>query len=139
MLVFKNGLLLKYYSSFQKDDKLHAQTRACSVPQIESLLIRKTPVLKRIQRAEARRELKRFLLQNLYQHPRVLRMTRKAEAVLADLYRVFRSQPALLPQAVRERTELETETRVIADYVAGMTDRFAMAEHRKLLDPHEPI
>ena len=83
--------------------------------------------------------LKRFLRENLYHHSHVLRMTRKAEGVVADLYGLFRDNPGLLPLGVRRRFDLESEPRVIADYVAGMTDRFAMAEHRKLLDPHELV
>lgn len=86
-----------------------------------------------------RLRLKRFLRESLYHHPRVLRMTRKAERVVEDLYRLFRENPALLPIPVRRRFRNECEPRAIADYVASMTDRFAMAEHRKLLDPHELI
>ncbi len=83
--------------------------------------------------------LKRFLMENLYQHPHVLRTTRKAEQVLRELFETLRETPALLPRAVRDRFGDDGEARAIADYVAGMTDRYAMAEHRKLLDPHESI
>jgi dGTPase len=86
----------------------------------------------------AKLKLKRFLMENLYQHPRVLGMTRKAERVVGELFTTFAEIPSLLPRAVRDRFGDEGPERAIADYVAGMTDRFAMAEHRKLLDPHEP-
>ncbi|MCZ6464079.1 MAG: deoxyguanosinetriphosphate triphosphohydrolase [Proteobacteria bacterium] len=76
-------------------------------------------------------ELKRFLLENLYQHPQVLHMTRRAEVVVGDLYRVFRGHAGLLPETVRQRFADEGEARAVADYVAGMTDRFATAEHEK--------
>jgi dGTPase len=66
-------------------------------------------------------------------------MTRKSEGIVEDLFRVLSDDPGLLPGTVRERFELEGGPRAIADYVAGMTDRFAMSEHRKLLDPHESI
>jgi dGTPase len=82
--------------------------------------------------------LKRFLLERFYQHPRVRRMTRKAEGVIADLFRVYREEPDLLPPGAEVRREAEGDARAVADYVAGMTDRYAMAEHRRLLDPHEP-
>ena len=82
--------------------------------------------------------LKRFLSENFYNHPRVLRMTRKAEWIVGDLYRVYHDDPMLLPARVRERFHTESPTRVTADHLAGMTDRFAMTEHRKLLDPHAP-
>ena len=82
--------------------------------------------------------LKRFLSENFYHHPRVMRMTRKAEWIVGDLYRVFSDDPLLLPRRIRDRFRDEPPARVTADYLAGMTDRFAMAEHRKLLDPHAP-
>ncbi len=88
--------------------------------------------------AAAKAELKAFLHEHLYHHPRVVRMTRKGERVLADLYRVYREDPRLLPEHVRERFAEDGEARATADYVAGMTDRFALVEHRKLLDVHEP-
>lgn len=85
------------------------------------------------------RALKRFLHRNLYQHHRVVRMSRKAERILEDLYGIYRNDPAQLPPQVLRRFETYGEGRAVADYVAGMTDRFALAEHRKLLDPHEPV
>lgn len=81
--------------------------------------------------------MKRLLHDRFYNHPRVLRMTRKAEWIMGDLFRVYRQDPSLLPSRVRERFASEPEARVTADYIAGMTDRFAMEEHRKLLDPHD--
>jgi dGTPase len=81
----------------------------------------------------AKRALKRFLYDHFYNHPRVAERIREAEAVVADLYRELRSRPAGLPAGVRERFGLEGEARAIGDYVAGMTDRFATTEHRRLL------
>jgi dGTPase len=91
-------------------------------------------------RAELAREklaLKRLLHERFYQHPRVRRMTAKAETVLADLFRIYRREPDLLPDWLAGRRATEGDARAVADYVAGMTDRFAMSEHRRLLDPHE--
>ena len=56
---------------------------------------------------------------------------------MSDLFQVYREDPSLLPVAVRGRFDSESEVRVIADYIAGMTDRYAIEEHRKLLDPHD--
>jgi len=86
----------------------------------------------------ARRELKSFLSQNFYHHPHVLRRTRKAEWIVGDLFKTYRDDPLLLPAHVRTRFVREGEYRAISDYIAGMTDRFAMDEHRKLLDPFTP-
>lgn len=84
----------------------------------------------------AKRELKSFLSQNFYHHPDVLRRTRKAKWVVGDLFRTYRDDPMLLPARVRTRFAREGQLRAISDYIAGMTDRYAMDEHRKLLDPH---
>jgi len=88
---------------------------------------------------QGKRELKSFLSQNFYRHPDVLRRVRKAEWIVGDLFRAYRDDPGLLPPDVRVRFAREGEARAVADYIAGMTDRFAMDEHRKLFDPHAPI
>jgi dGTPase len=80
----------------------------------------------------ARRELKRFLFENLYDHPDVVRVSRESERVLGELFRRFRIDVQRLPSQVRERFEEDGELRAIADYIAGMTDRFARAELEKL-------
>jgi len=81
-----------------------------------------------------RRELKDFLYRNLYHHPDVLRMTEEAERVIGALFRAYRADPRRLPEHVRARFAEDGEARAIADYVAGMTDRFARAEARRLLE-----
>jgi dGTPase len=89
-------------------------------------------------------ELKRFLRENLYLHYRVQRMTRKARAVVTDLFRVFMEDPQLLPDEHRNATQRLTaahgeagRARAVADYVAGMTDRFAISEHERIFVPAE--
>jgi dGTPase len=77
-------------------------------------------------------ELKDFLYRNLYHHPEVLRMTKQAERVLGDLFRAFRAEPSRLPEHVSARFGEDGAARAIADYVAGMTDRFALSEHQRL-------
>jgi dGTPase len=81
--------------------------------------------------------LKDFLFENLYHHPDVLRMSLEAGQVLGDLFRAFREDPRRLPDHVRARFAIDGEARAIADYVAGMTDRFALAEHHRLREPEE--
>jgi dGTPase len=76
-----------------------------------------------------KRELKRFLHRELYQHPRVLGVAENAERILGDLFGAYRNDAALLPDHVRARFDVDGEARAVADYVAGMTDRFAMDEH----------
>jgi dGTPase len=88
---------------------------------------------------QAKRELKSFLYENFYHHPQVLQRTRKAEWIVGDLFRTYRDDPKLLPTQVRTRFAREGQPRAIADYIAGMTDRYAMDEHKRLLDPHAPF
>jgi dGTPase len=78
------------------------------------------------------RELKRFLHQELYHHPRVLAVSESAVRVIGDLFRAYRSDATRLPEHVRARFGADGEARAVADYVAGMTDRFALEEHGRL-------
>jgi len=75
--------------------------------------------------------LKRFLLENLYRHHRVIRMTTKARRIVRELFIAYRNEPRLLSTEYR-RTDPTAQARAIADYIAGMTDRFAIKEHREL-------
>ena len=77
-----------------------------------------------------KRELKAFLYRELYHHPRVVQTSESAEQVLGDLFRAFRHDTGLLPEHVRERFDVDGEARAISDYLAGMTDRFAIEEHK---------
>ena len=76
-------------------------------------------------------ELKRFLNDKLYRHYRVARMSRKARNVVADLFGAFLAEPRILPPEFQVRAG-DDKARAIADYIAGMTDRYAMLEHRRL-------
>src|SRR5262249_16216924 len=84
--------------------------------------------------------LKRFLHQHLYQHPRVHQVMTQARSVVRDLFGAFMEKPKLLPaehaRAARAARNDTARARVIADYVAGMTDRFALEEHERLSGPH---
>jgi dGTPase len=85
-----------------------------------------------------RLELKAFLMDNLYRHYRVVRMAEKAKRVMTELFEAYMAEPHQLPPHVLERQQRgDSLARVIADYIAGMTDRFALEEHRKLFDPFE--
>ncbi len=87
-----------------------------------------------------RLELKAFLMKHLYRHHRVMRMAAKAGKVITGLFEAYMAEPAQLPPHVLARQEQgETVPRVIADYIAGMTDRFALEEYRKLFDPLERV
>jgi dGTPase len=83
------------------------------------------------------RELKKFLYANFYYHYRVMRQVHKAEHILTGLFKAFTSRPTMLPPAYVARIgEVGLEC-VVCDYIAGMTDRFAMDEFNRLFEPYE--
>jgi dGTPase len=86
------------------------------------------------------RELKDFLYRYLYRHWRVMRMASKAHRLLTRLFHLYREEPWLLPDQIQERiAAAESLERVICDYMAGMTDRYAQQEYQKLFDPVERV
>jgi dGTPase len=78
---------------------------------------------------EASQTLKTFLLRNLYRHPQVMETTDRARRVVNELFALYMDRPQELPSEHREREHLP---RAVADYIAGMTDRFAIREHERL-------
>ncbi len=85
------------------------------------------------------RELKDFLYNNLYRHWRVMRMASKANRFLTQLFQLYLEEPRLLPGHTQARLEDETLHRIVCDYIAGMTDRYALQEYQKLYDPMESV
>ncbi|MEO5795164.1 MAG: deoxyguanosinetriphosphate triphosphohydrolase [Rhodoferax sp.] len=79
-------------------------------------------------------ELKRFLMKNLYRHPQVMAMTAQAQAVVQDLFAAYLAAPQEMAPAYTERATRAAShaPRAVADYIAGMTDRFAAREHERL-------
>jgi dGTPase len=82
--------------------------------------------------------LQRYLLANVYRHPRVMRVVAGAESIVRDLFERYMRWPTDLPGSWRiavEEADSETDrATVVSDFVAGMTDRFAINEHRRLFD-----
>jgi dGTPase len=89
--------------------------------------------------AEQNRALKKFLRDKLYHHYKVERMRLKAERFLRMLFESYLACPALLPAAYQARFAGHGRERVICDYLAGMTDRFALDEYKRLFEPYERV
>ena len=87
------------------------------------------------------RALKSFLFERMYRHYKVNRMTSKARRVVTDLFVLLLEEPDCLPSLWREKAEAAVDetarARLVADYIAGMTDRFAHDEHRRLFDLYD--
>lgn len=91
--------------------------------------------------AEENRALKSFLFTKFYRHFRVVRMATKADRILRRLFDAFIAEPEQLPTATQERILSQSGGlhRVVCDYIAGMTDRFAVLEYKRLFDPEERV
>jgi dGTPase len=84
-------------------------------------------------------ELKAFLLKNMYKHYRVIRMQEKARIIITGLFTAYMTTPEQLPDWIQEHIDGDSKSRVICDYIAGMTDRFATEEHQRLFDPYTKV
>lgn len=95
--------------------------------------VAKSPVLVAFspEMRELQDELKKFLLKNLYRHYKVMRMAVKSRRVIHELFAAFLEEPRLLPPDHRFK-DANRQARGIADYIAGMTDRYAIREHRRI-------
>lgn len=83
--------------------------------------------------------LKRFLYRNLYQHDKVLNMTGEAKSMIEDLFDCYMNDPRQMSGEFSDRAQAEGRPRAVADYIAGMTDRFAIAEHERLKNGKTPF
>lgn len=84
-------------------------------------------------------EMKKFLFKNLYSHNRVLRMASKADMIITGLFEKYIKEPRIIPGHLEEAIDLYGKERAVCDYIAGMTDKFAIEEYKKLYDPGEKV
>ena len=89
--------------------------------------------------ARRKNELEAFLREKLYHHYRVVRMTAKAKRFVSELFQAYLADERQLPDPFRRAAEHEGLVRVICDYIAGMTDRYAQDEYKKLFHPFERV
>jgi dGTPase len=131
--------LIRALIGIEVTDLIDASNQRIEASQVDSVESLQRLPLNVIGSSEAvgvsNRQLKGFLFQNLYQHYRVVRMQVKAERVLADLFQAYTASPSILPPEIQERAREGALQRTICDYIAGMTDRFALQEHSKLFEP----
>jgi len=120
-------------------ESVEARLAAARIGSLADLRAVGRPLVAHGEQVEAQRlELKRFLMANLYRHYRVMRMAEKAKRVMGDLFKSFLDEPRQLPPHILERQQLgDSLPRVVANYIAGMTDRYVLEEHRRLFDAFE--
>jgi dGTPase len=88
---------------------------------------------------DLRRPLREFLIKKLYCHYRVIRMSNKAKRFIQELFNVYIKSPEQLPPHIEKRVAVDGVRRAVCDYIAGMTDRYALDEYKKLFDPYEKV
>lgn len=86
-----------------------------------------------------RKPLREFLVNNLYNHYRVIRMSTKAKKFIEELFNVYVDKPKQLPFEAQKRIDKDGVKRAVCDYIAGMTDRYALNEYKKLFLPYEKV
>ncbi|MFN7169960.1 MAG: deoxyguanosinetriphosphate triphosphohydrolase [Candidatus Omnitrophota bacterium] len=86
-----------------------------------------------------RQPMRAYLMHNLYHHYRVVRMADKARRFIEELFNVYIKRLEQLPPSIKKRLSSEDPHRVVCDYIAGMTDRYALEEYKKLFDPFEKV
>jgi dGTPase len=89
--------------------------------------------------AAERKPLRAFLMEKLYHHYRVVRMSNKAKRFIEELFLDYLAKPEQLPADMQKKIPKDGLRRVVCDYIAGMTDRSALDEHKKLFDPYEKV
>ena len=91
------------------------------------------------QMENLRKPMREFLQKNLYQHYRVVRMSNKAYRFITALFDIYSDKPEQLPPSTQARLKLEEKHQVVCDYIAGMTDRYALDEYKKFFEPYERV
>jgi len=86
-----------------------------------------------------RRPMRDFLMKELYHHYRVVRMSNKAQRFITSLFKVYADQTEQLPPTTQGRLKHDEKYRVVCDYIAGMTDRYALDEYKKFFEPYERV
>ena len=122
-------------------DELQKNIAAHNIQTVEQVRALDFQIVRFSEEMEATNQaIKQFLLQNMYRHYRVNRMTQKAIRVVQDLFNFFMNAPECLPDSWRKTflsVDNVNQPRVICDFIAGMTDRFALLEHKRLFNFYE--
>jgi dGTPase len=149
----------KKYATIDTDKKRHLIIRSLINMQVTNLIARTEAAIrkKRIRSCmdvkrcgeklasfspelqKMRTPLREMLMKNLYHHYRVVRMADKAKRFIKELFELYVSLPQALPMHIQKRVETDGVERAVCDYIAGMTDRYALDEYKKLFYPYEKV
>lgn len=101
---------------------------------LEQKIVNFSPLMRQL-----RSPLRALLMENLYHHYRVVRMSNKAKRFIGELFAIYVEKPQALPANIQNRIPRDGIERSVCDYIAGMTDRYALDEYKKLFDPYEKV
>ena len=88
---------------------------------------------------ELKKPLRGLLMEKLYHHYRVIRMSDKAKRFIQEIFKLYLAKPKALPEHIQNNIARFGKVRVVCDYIAGMTDRYALDEYKKLFDPYAKV
>ncbi|NLE77040.1 MAG: deoxyguanosinetriphosphate triphosphohydrolase [Chloroflexi bacterium] len=112
----------------------------CGVESVEGVRAQAEPMAALSPEMAAQHaQLKAFLMHHVYRHYRVNRMSAKAKRFITQLFQEYVADPRQLPEATQQRLAEDDLRRVVCDYIAGMTDRYALEEYQKLFDPQQRV
>ena len=115
-----------------------AAIAAAAPVSVEEARRQSAPLIRYSEELEAaNRELRRFLYENVYYHPRVAEVNRRACEMLRTVFAAYVEEPERLGDAAARRIESEGLHRTVCDYIAGMTDRYLLEEHARLVKRHD--
>jgi dGTPase len=154
-----NRSISKKYAKIEKDKRKHLIVRTLINAQVTDLLSATSGNIERLKLKSSqdvkkcgkkvvtfskemslmRKPLRDFLMQKMYHHYRVMRMSIKAKRFITELFNLYLDKPAQLPTDIQKRIPQDGVKRVVCDYIAGMTDRYALDEYKKLFDPYEKV
>jgi len=139
----KKHQIIRRLIDIQIEDLLHTSEKNIKASSIKNVADvrkhKKKVVVFSEDMHKKRKELRLFLMDNLYKNFRVMRMSDKARRFIADLFNVYLEKPEQLPPSDQKKIKKLGNHRVICDYIAGMTDRYALDEYKKLFDPYERV
>jgi len=136
-LIIRSLIDIQVTDIIQETEKRIAKLKPKSCDQIKKTDIKIVAFSKEIE--NLRRPLRAFLIENLYHHYRVMRMSNKAKRFIQEMFKNYLASPRQLPTNVQKNIPTEGVRRVVCDYIAGMTDRYALNEYKKLFDPYEKV
>jgi dGTPase len=117
-----------------------ANVRRLGIGSLEAVRAAKEPLVRFSPDMESlKRELQHFLHQNVYRHHRVLVMAEKARRFIQELFKMYAATPMTLPPRFQDWSKEVGVPRAVADWIAGMTDRFCQDEYRKMFHPFENV